>query len=189
MNLLTDLSFNRISSDDELRPFDCGDNDLNDFFFDDVVNYSQELLTVTYTFETREPAEVIVFYSVLNDKISDDQAHSGKLPRGVYRRIPNEKRRKSYPAVKVARLGVNSKYQGAGVGAYVLNFIKYSFTHGNKTGCRFITVDAYNKEKVISFYQQNGFKFLIETVEDEKEDARLMYYDLINFQPAPETAK
>ena len=30
---------------------------------------------------------------------------------------------------------------------------------GLKTGCRFIVVDAYNKENVLHFYEKNGFKF------------------------------
>ena len=58
----------------------------------------------------------------------------------------------------------------------------------NKTGCRFIVVDAYNKQRVLSYYANNGFKFLFKTEEDEKlyyeVDAnsdihtRLMYFDL-----------
>lgn len=47
----------------------------------------------------------------------------------------------------------------------------------NKTGCRFITIDAYNKNNVLSFYQRNDFKFLTE--KDKNETTRTMYYDLI----------
>ena len=54
-----------------------------------------------------------------------------------------------------------------------------SFVCNNKTGCRFITVDAYNNPDTIDFYQRNEFDFL--TPSDEQEDTRQMYYDLKPF--------
>ena len=39
-----------------------------------------------------------------------------------------------------------------------MSFIKDWFRHeDNKTGCRFIVVDAYNEEKVLRYYEKNGF--------------------------------
>lgn len=35
--------------------------------------------------------------------------------------------------------------------------IKAFFLNENRTGCRFITVDAYNRPEVIEFYRRNGF--------------------------------
>ncbi|VAW70858.1 hypothetical protein MNBD_GAMMA10-395, partial [hydrothermal vent metagenome] len=52
----------------------------------------------------------------------------------------------------------------------------------NKTGCRFIVVDAYNKPEVIRFYKRNGFDFLHNG--DKKEDTRIMIFDLIFFADA-----
>ena len=61
----------------------------------------------------------------------------------------------------------------------------------NKTGCRFIVVDAYNKENVLHFYEKNGFKFLYSTEslekeanhipEDEHLESRMMYLDLLGY--------
>jgi len=59
-----------------------------------------------------------------------------------------------------------------------------------KAGCRFIIVDALNNEKTISFYLNNGFKFLIEEERSEAKyvgigmshlplHTRLMYFDLL----------
>ena len=39
-----------------------------------------------------------------------------------------------------------------------MNFIKVWMVSDNKTGCCFITVDAY--PKAVPFYLKNGFKFL-----------------------------
>ena len=59
----------------------------------------------------------------------------------------------------------------------------------NKTGCRYLVVDAYNTEIPIAFYKKNGFDFIFSTETQEMEyrniksdqqlRTRLMYYDLI----------
>lgn len=49
-------------------------------------------------------------------------------------------------------------FKGLNVGSQVLNCIKDLFTHpANKTGYRFLIVDALNEDKVIEFYRKNGF--------------------------------
>jgi hypothetical protein len=52
------------------------------------------------------------------------------------------------------------------------------FIENYKTGCRFITVDAYSKS--LGFYLKNGFIFM--TSKDEDKDTRLMYFDLSSLQ-------
>jgi len=97
-----------------------------------------------------------------------------------------------YPAVLIGRLGVNVKFQhnGEHIGTDLMDFIKFWFTEpDNKTGCRYLVVDAYNMEIPIKFYQKNGFKQLFCTEEQEKEYrnisangtllTRLMFFDLI----------
>lgn len=45
-----------------------------------------------------------------------------------------------------------------------MTFIKDWFRHeDNKTGCRFIVVDAYNEERVLKYYDKNGFLPLYKT--------------------------
>ena len=60
------------------------------------------------------------------------------------------------------------------MGSILLDFIKSYFIEDNKTGCRFITVDAYYN--AIKFYQSNDFQYL----KREEKDivTRLLYYDL-----------
>ena len=83
------------------------------------------------------------------------------------------------PAVKIGRLATRAALQSGGIGKDMLDYVKYWFTNGNKTGCKFVLVDAYNKPRIIKFYKDNGFDFLIR---DEKEETRLMYFDLITFR-------
>ena len=58
-----------------------------------------------------------------------------------------------------------------------LDSVKYLFTHGNRTGCRFLTVDAL--ATATGFYEHNKFRFFTE--KDKDDDTRLMYFDLKDF--------
>jgi hypothetical protein len=53
--------------------------------------------------------------------------------------------------VKIGRFGVNKKLHRSGIGTQQMKFIKHLFTLENKTGCRYITVDAYNKSEILNF--------------------------------------
>ncbi|MCU7921542.1 MAG: GNAT family N-acetyltransferase [Candidatus Thiodiazotropha sp. (ex Dulcina madagascariensis)] len=170
--------FVRLNPEDPRPKFDCNDEDLNDFFLTDSCTSGSELLSVTYL-AVNTKNEALAFFSVSNDSIKKENL-SGSRFRRVTKKIPHEKRYSSMPAVKIGRLGTNVLLQRHGVGTELLDFIKYWFTHGNKTGCRFIIVDAYNQTNVINFYKSNDFEFLL--TDDNKDSTRLMYFDLIKFK-------
>lgn len=90
--------------------------------------------------------------------------------------FPNEKRLKSYPAVKLCRLAVDQNAKGNQIGSSLLDYIKSMFVINNKTGCRFITVDAYLA--AVPFYEKNGFRMM--NLEDDDPHTRLMYFDLMD---------
>ena len=72
------------------------------------------------------------------------------------RPIDNPKRGRSYPATVIGRIGVNQEFQGMNVGSQLIQFIKDWFRHeDNKTGCRFLVVDAYNNPRTLHFYERN----------------------------------
>lgn len=55
------------------------------------------------------------------------------------------------------------------VGQQIINYIKIWFIDDeNKTGCRFLVVDAYNKLNVLKFYERNKFKYLYADEETER---------------------
>lgn len=59
---------------------------------------------------------------------------------------------KDYPAVLVGRLAVSEEFHSKHIGSDALEFIKYWFIDpNNKTGCRFVTVDAYNNPDALAF--------------------------------------
>ena len=90
------------------------------------------------------------------------------------KRFVNAKRIKSYPAAKIGRFAVSKTMKGKEIGSSLLEFIKSFFVVDNKTGCRFLTVDAY--ADAVPFYLKNGFIPLCE--EDKNDDTRLLYFDL-----------
>lgn len=163
---------------DEPRPdFDCGDSDLNDYFLIDSVKACTDLVAVTYIL--LEGDKVIAFYCVSNDAIRSDLSSVTAFKKLQKLIIYPEKRYSSLPAVKIGRFGVSKDYARQNIGSQLMSAIKYDFINGNKTGCRFIIVDAYNIPKVVSFYEKNGFKFL--SGKDQDQETRLMVYDLIQY--------
>lgn len=60
-----------------------------------------------------------------------------------------------YPGVLIGRLGINTEFAHRGIGSELMEFIKSWFIDaGNKTGCRFLIVDAYNEEIPLGYYQK-----------------------------------
>ncbi len=133
-------------------------------------------MAVTYVWI--ENSKVAGFFSVSNDSIS--RKVDGTAYNRASRNVPNTKRFKTLPAVKIGRLAVHKDWQGKGLGSFLLNYIKYWFTNDNKTGCRFIVVDAMNVAETVSFYEKNEFKFLSSKDSDEK--TRLMFFDLMTIK-------
>lgn len=169
--------------------FSCGDSDLDEFFNNDAILYQYELMGKSYCFlEIDNPYCIVAAFTVSNASI-----FTNHLPRTrkekVGKALHQPKRDMIYPAVLIGRLGVSSSYKGKGIGSELLSFIKQWFVDpNNKTGCRFIIVDAYNTPATIAFYESNGFALVFPTEEHEFKyrnlessvlHTRLMFFDLI----------
>jgi len=166
----------RLTPDHQIKPFDCEDEDLNDFIHNDSKNFSSQLLAVTYLIENDDAT--VAFFSVLNDKISIKEVGGNPANWNIFKNVfPSGKALKSYPAVKIGRLAVSGQFKGSGYGTAIISFLIDWFLSNNKTGCRFITVDAYSKS--LAFYEKNSFKYLTEN--DIGKDTRLMYLDLLPY--------
>ncbi len=172
------LSFIRLKPSYSIEKFSCGDEDLDDFILHHAVAFQKHLLFVSYAFVDNDTSQVLAYGSLANDKVAitdfKDKAEFNRFRKK--RGFPNEKRLKSYPAVKLCRLGVDETAKGLRIGTTILNYIKSMFVINNKTGCRFLTVDAYLN--AVPFYEKNGFRFM--NAEDSDPHTRLMYYDLMN---------
>ncbi len=173
----------------DVEAFVCGDPDIDEFFAKDCLNYTKELLGKTYCYRLDEdPRKIVCAFTLANASIRVDDLPNARKKK-IEENIPHAKSLKDYPAVLVGRLGVAHTFQSKHVGSDVLEFVKSWFIEpNNKTGCRFVIVDAYNRPTTIGFYEHNGFKLVFSTDEQEKEyrhlpqeakiNTRLMYFDL-----------
>lgn len=173
--LMSVYNIRRLKKRESIESFDCGDADLNDFILKESPFYRQALLAVSYVVENKYNYATSAYFSLANDKVAlNDFESKTEFNRFRKHRSVNEKRLKSYPAVKICRLGVDLSMKGQYMGTFLLNFIKSYFVIDNKTGCRFLTVDAY--AGAVPFYLKNGFIPLND--EDADADTRLLYFDL-----------
>ena len=174
LNILTDDILS------ECHPFVCGDDDMDEFFRKDALDYTRYRMGKSYCFRMKDDTQTIVAcFTVSNDSIRIYDLPSSR--RNAMWGITNrEKMLTRYPGVLVGRLAVASQFSGKGVGSEVLDFIRMWFLdESNKTGCRFAIVDAKNEPDVLHFYEHNGFKPLFHREIDEdfytkppKEDSR-----------------
>jgi len=160
--------------------------------------FQEQLIGQTYAFTLdSEPTKIVCAFSVSNDSLRVDNIPNSRKKK-VMKPIPRGKTFPAYPAVKIGRLGVDVNFRGLNIGRQLMDFIKAWFIEdANKTGCRFITVDAYNNEKATKYYENNGFTFLFGSEQSELEhinesrnenrqlpelQTRIMYFDLIKLK-------
>lgn len=174
--------------------FICGDQDIDDFFSNDCFEYAKQLLGKTYCYRLDEnPCKIVCAFTLANASIRVHDLPNARKKK-IETDIPHRKSLKDYPAVLVGRLGVSCEFRSKRIGSEVLDFVKYWFVEpNNKTGCRFVIVDAYNNPVTLAFYERNGFKTVFSTDEQEKKyrnfeqgihlNTRLMYFDLLSITP------
>ena len=151
----------------QCKGFTCKDEDITEFFTQDYADYAYQLLGKSYCFVKPDTSEIVCAFTVANSSVKVDSLPSN-LRNKLNRKIPNAKRRPQYPAVLVGQLAVSDLFSGHHVGDELLDFIKSWFIDPlNKTGCRYVIVDAVNHPKVFEYYQRNGFKFLFSSDEEE----------------------
>lgn len=78
---------------------------------------------------------------------------------------------KTYPAIKLARMGIQKEHRLKGIGSIVIGIVRGMVWVLNKNGigCKFITVDAYSNAAF--FYLKNGFEFNREADQKRVEEA------------------
>ena len=116
-SILDRIKIVRLEEDTPIASFDCGDIDLNDFLHNDSKNYLKSMLAVTYLIKIEE--EIAAYFCLSYDGLTRTTILSEEekaLWNRVGRKIPNSKRRKTYPAVKIGRLAVAQQYAGFGIG-------------------------------------------------------------------------
>lgn len=84
---------------------------------------------------------------------------------------------RQYPAVKIARLAVDRRAQGLGIGTALVD-LGLGIAQANvvpHVGCRFVMVDS--KRESVDFYRKLGFTML-DTAENRAREEAVMFVDL-----------
>jgi len=161
----------KLNLDTAIKPFESEDKDLNDFLLNDAKNYLKEKLAVTYIIENE--MDTVACFCLSNDNLRREV--DMETWKKINRKVPNSKRKGIYPAVKIGRLAVSQKYARKGFGKLMLRYVEDMYLiEDQRSGCRFITVDAYSG--AVDFYLRNGYKFFTE--KDSEQTTRSMYFDL-----------
>jgi len=181
-----------LSEEEKIADFDCGNEDLNDFFNHDAILYQRQLLGQTYFFRHDETGKIVCAFTWSPDGFKTSMLPNNRR-RKVKKLIPYNKSLQSYPAFLIGRLGVSKDFNKQGIGSQLLEFIKFIAFVRYPNLIRFLLVDAYNDPSVLNYYQRNDFLFVFATEEQEREyhqktgseeilRTRYMFYDMMQWK-------
>lgn len=161
-----------------MSAFSCGVKELDDFFRYEVKACVEHKYLSTYCAFT-ESDGIVAAFTLMNDAIminSEDEKtdffddlrleESSSV-------IDFFKKQSSFPAINIGHLGTSIDFQGNGIGMFIVEFVAGTFSQYRQAGCQFITVDALNNPRTVSFYLNNQFNF--QTNHDFYSTTRRMY--------------
>ncbi|MDR1098732.1 MAG: N-acetyltransferase [Tannerella sp.] len=191
INLQTYCKFFIVSQDCLISDFDCGNEELNDFFNHKALSFKEQLLAMTCFFRHNESGKIVCAFSLSPNALRTTDLPNNRRKK-VREYVPHEKNLQSYPAFLIGRLGVSQSFNGQGIGTQLINYIK-GFCISNYTDfCRFLLIDAYNIHSVLNFYQKSNFSFVFSTEEQERIayridgtkplETRYLFYDMIHWK-------
>lgn len=180
----------------QLTGFDCEQEPLIEKFFrDECVLHDGQMLSRTYCYYRKSiKGEEIRKEAVAGFCVSCSNVATKLIPKAtrnkINRKIPYEKQRDHYPAVMIGQLCVFDKYIKEHCGDELMKSVKFwACDLALQIGARYLIVDAVNKEKVLKYYERNGFLFVFPDVESEckymnlaegeSPKTRFMLFDLL----------
>lgn len=133
--------------DDDRSGFSCGQPDL-DRFFEHYAGQNQFKLHLAVTYVALVESRVVGFATVAASSVERVSVPSARL----------RKRLPAYPlpVLRLARLGVDTRAQGLGIGKALLRHVlSLAVGQRDRIGCVGVVTDA--KPEALSFYQALGF--------------------------------
>jgi len=139
------LRIRRLNNRSNINNFCSVNDDLNNFLKDDALKAHADMTSITYACSWKS---VVVGFATLAAATIEVKQIEGARIEGY---TP-----KTYPCIKLARLAVDKKYEGRGIGPYLLFWVMGKFEKiSREIGCRYLTVDS--KRESIWFYQKYDF--------------------------------
>lgn len=134
-----------LSSNEDRGTFDCGTSSLNDWLQKTARQHQEKSLSRTYVaVYPDDPTRIVGYYALAATQVLTEGMQGKKLPRDV-------------SAVLLARLAVDKKNKGQGLGGYLLmHALDKVVTAAAIVGVQCVVVDAIDKQAA-DFYQYFGF--------------------------------
>ena len=136
-----------LARDDDRSNFSCGHADL-DRFFEHYAGQNQFELHLAVTYVAVVDKRLVGFATIAASSVERARVPSARL----------RKRLPAYPlpVLRLARLGVDTRAQGLGIGKALLRHVlALAVEQRNRFGCVAVVTDA--KPESVSFYQSLGF--------------------------------
>lgn len=144
-----ELTIHHLNGEINIDKFISTSDELNDFFQNDALIDQTNLISKTHVCVYKN--HVVGFITLLADTIQVKSIDEIDC-------VENYGYKK-YPAIKLARLAVDSKFERRGIGRFLLlASIGKAISICDSIGCRYITVDS--KKEAIGFYEKYGFTML-----------------------------
>lgn len=143
-----ELEIRPLRPDDDRSAFSCGQPDL-DRFFHHYAGQNQFRLHLAVTYVAAVEGRLLGFATV-----SVGSLERGSLPSArMRRRLPGY----PLPVLRLARLAVDRRAQGAGVGRSLLRHVlNLALDQRDALGCIGVVTDA--KPDAVAFYRRHGFE-------------------------------
>jgi hypothetical protein len=113
VNLRTECKRITLSAGELIANFDCGDDDLNEFFNHKAFYFKEQLLAQTNFFRHNETGKIVCAFSLSPNSLKTTDL-PGSRRKKVKEYVPREKSLQSYPAFLVGRLGVDLGFSRQG---------------------------------------------------------------------------
>lgn len=172
----SDIDFAMVGNKEfaDLANFTCGVAELDDFFHLEAEPCSKFKYLSTYKCELKSSKEIIGLFTLANDVLALEVEDKLDFTDIDLKYDNIFQRQTSYPAINIGHLAVSTNWQSNGIGSLIVNFIAATFKTYRASGCQFITVDALNNHRTVSFYTDKlGFDF--QTLYDINKPTRRMY--------------
>lgn len=136
-----------LAREDDRRGFSCGQGDL-DRFFEHYAGQNQFKLHLAVTYVAVVEARIVGFATVAVASLERDAVPPARLRR----RLPSY----PLPVLRLARMGVDQRAQGRGIGKALLGYVlALAVEVRDRLGCVGVVTDA--KADAVGFYQGLGF--------------------------------
>lgn len=139
-----------LARDDDRSGFSCGHADL-DRFFEHYARQNQFKLHLAITYVAVLEGHIVGFATVAASSIERNSVPSARLRK----RLPTY----PLPVLRLARLGVDTRAKGHGIGKALLRHVLVrAIEQRDALGCVGVVTDA--KPEAVSFYETLGFEAL-----------------------------